>query len=134
MAARITIEDDRGYLHVRASAEVVDGAFLNRLIDDVARCVMPRPEPFVLVLVEVVAPKLKIDIIEALEIWKRASEKGIHRTQIAYVVTGRPISLVAKYMEVFAQNRGIRLRFFPDRTSALEWLIPAASASQEPLK
>lgn len=124
MATKIAIEEREGYLQVRASTGVVDGAFLTCLIDDVASCVRPRPEPYVLVLVEVESPRLKVDIIEALEIWKRASEQGIHRTQIAYVVTGRKISQLAKYMELFAQNRGIRLRFFEDRRSALEWLAP----------
>lgn len=45
------------------------------------------------------------------------------------MVTGRKIGQVAKYMELFAQNRGIRLRFFEGRRQALEWLVPADEAA-----
>lgn len=125
MSVEIAIRDRGDYFEVQASAAVVDQAFLDQLIERVAQALLPLPQPFFRVLVEVAAPAASLDIIEAFETWKRASEKSIQRTQIAYVVAGRPISPVAKYMETFAQNRGIRLRFFADRLSALEWLCPA---------
>lgn len=124
MSVEITISDQGKYFEVRATTSIVDQAFLNQLIDTVAHALLPLPQPFFRVLIEVVAPQTRMDIIEAFEVWKRASEKGIQRTQIAYVVAGRPISPLAKYMETFAENRGIRLRFFGDRPSALEWLCP----------
>lgn len=124
MSVEITISDQGRYFEVRATTGIVDQAFLNQLIDTIAQALLPLPQPFFRVLIEVVAPRMRMDIIEAFEVWKRASEKGIQRTQIAYVVAGRPISSLAKYMETFAENRGIRLRFFRDRQSALEWLCP----------
>lgn len=132
MSVEITIDDRGAYFEVRATAGIVDQVFLNQLIDMVAQTLLPLPQPFFRVLIEVVAPRAHLDIIEAFEAWKRASEKGIQRTQIAYVVTGRPISPLAKYMETFAENRGIRLRFFGDRQSALEWLCPGSHGCAPP--
>jgi hypothetical protein len=126
VSVEITIDDRGAYFEVRATAEIVDQIFLNQLIDTVAQTLLPLPQPFFRVLIQAVAPQAHLDIIEAFEAWKRASEKGIQRMQIAYVVSGRPISPLAKYMETFAENRGIRLRFFADRKAALDWLCPEA--------
>lgn len=127
MAVEIVIRDDAGYVHVTARTGVVNKKFLNELIDTIERALPDIPQGFFQILLEVTAPKAKIDLIESFEVWKRASEKGIQRTQIAYVVKGRAISPVARIMEMVAQNRGIQLRFFKDSKAALEWLNPEGS-------
>jgi len=127
MSVEIVIRDDAGYVHVTARARVVNKRFLNDVIDTIERVLPGIPNNFFQILLEVTAPKVNIDLIEGFEVWKRASEKGIQRTQIAYVVKGRAISPVARIMEMVAQNRGIQLRFFKDSKAALEWLNPEAS-------
>jgi hypothetical protein len=47
---------------------------------------------------------------------------GLRGSQVAYVISGRPLSITAKIVESIARNRGIHLRFFLDRQSALSWL------------
>ncbi len=131
MSVEISIKHHAGYVHVAAQTRVVNKRFLNDLIDTIEQALPGIPQGFFQILLEVTAPKVRIDLIEAFEVWKRASEKGIQRTQIAYVVKGRPISPIARVMETVAQNRGIQLRFFKERKAALEWLCPGFGPASE---
>lgn len=122
--ADINVARRPGYIDVTATTSVVTMPFLNHLMDTVEKNVSDRPGQFTLVMLEIIAPRLDISLIEAYEIWRRAAELGIHRTQIAYLVTGRPLGSVARFMETVARNRGILLKFFEDRQHAMNWLFP----------
>lgn len=126
--AEIAIRRKAGYLEIIGTTSVVTMPFLNRLLDTAEKNVADIQGQFILVLLEIIAPRVDISLIEAYEIWRRASAKGIRRTQIAYVVTGRPIGTVARFMETVARNRGILLQFFEDRQCAMAWLLPESAA------
>ena len=126
--AEINIRRNAGYLEVIATTDAVTMPFLNLLLDTVEENVADIQGEFLMVLLEIIAPRVDISLIEAYEIWRRASAKGIRRTQIAYVVTGRPIGAVARFMETVARNRGILLQFFADRQCAMAWLLPESAA------
>jgi len=121
------IDSREGYLEVVVTTSSVHAALLHDLVDAIGSNIAATPGKFVPILLEVVAPGSDLDLIEAMEVWERASRKGIQRTQIAYVVTGRSIGPLAKIVETIAINRGILLRFFQDRRSALQWLCPGAT-------
>jgi len=124
--SEIIIGSREGYLDVAVTTSLVHAALLHDLVDAIGSAIAATPGKFVPILLEIVAPGSDLDLIEAMEVWGRASHKGIQRTQIAYVVTGRSIGPLAKIMETIAINRGILLRFFEDRGSALQWLGPGA--------
>lgn len=126
---QIVIRSREGYLDVVATAQAVRVELLHDLVDAIGNVIDVTPGKFVPILLEVIAPEPDLDLIEAMEVWGRAAQKGIQRTQIAYVVTGRSIGPLAKIMETVAINRGILLRFFEDRASALQWLCPGASST-----
>jgi len=115
------------YLVVNADAEVVTANFLNEIIDALGDYVAKRPNRYVKILLTVTAPRADLTITESYQAWQRASQKGIWRTQIAYVMDGRPLSSLAKFVETIAENRHILLRFFEHRDAALEWLTVSTS-------
>jgi len=123
----IVIRSREGYLDVVATARSVRVELLHDLVDAIGNAIDAAPGKFVPILLEVVAPESDLDLIEAMEVWGRAAHKGIQRTQIAYVVTGRSIGPLAKIIETVAINRGILLRFFEERAAACQWLCPGAS-------
>jgi hypothetical protein len=122
--AEIVFRREAGYLDVVATTSVVTAPFLDYLLDTIEVNIADFQGQFILVLLEIIAPRADISLIEAYEIWRRASAMGIRRTQIAYLVTGRPIGAVARFMETVARNRGILLQFFDNRNYAVEWLCP----------
>jgi hypothetical protein len=65
--------------------------------------------------------------MESYQVWQRAYQKGIGQAQIAYVIDGRPVNPLAKFVETIARNRHILLRFFEHRDAALEWLTVSNS-------
>jgi hypothetical protein len=127
----IVITRHSGLIEVVAQAEVVTSGVLNLLLDTLGKELTDAEGHFILALLEIAAPRADISLIEAHEIWRRASAMGIHRSQIAYVVTGRPIGPVARFMETVARNRGILLQFFDNRECALAWLLPESAAHSE---
>jgi len=74
------------------------------------------------ILVEVISPKLEMDILKSIAVFKRAVEFKLHRAHIAYVVTGRPLDHLATFVENYTSNRGMSLRFFSRKPDALDWL------------
>ena len=118
-----------GYLEVNADAEAVTADFLNGIIDALGDYVAGKPDRYIKILLIVTAPRADLTITETYQAWQRASQKGIWRTQIAYVMDGRPLSPLAKFVEKIAENRHMLLRFFEHRDAALEWLTVSTSAS-----
>jgi hypothetical protein len=111
------------YYRVSANPKCVDRAFLTQLIDGCADVVAQadyQSKPF-LVIVE--CDTLKLDSIDAIETWNHAAKRGMQRAAIAYVIVGRPISTVTQFIEKYTQNRGMRVRYFSDENSAVQWLL-----------
>jgi hypothetical protein len=117
------------YLEVVADAEVVTASFLYEIIDALGDYLAKRPDRYVRILLTVTAPRADLSITESYQAWQRASQKGIWHTQIAYVMDGRPLSSLAKFVEAIAENRHILLRFFEHRDAALEWLTVSTSGT-----
>ena len=117
------------FLEVAAGAEAVTAAFLNELIDAIADYLAKRQYRYVRILLIVTAPRADLSITETYQAWQRASQRGISHTQIAYVMDGRPLSALARFVEAIARNRRILLRFFEHRDAALEWLNVSSSGN-----
>ena len=117
------------FLGVAAAADAVTAAFLNELIDAVGDYLARRQFRYVKILLIITAPRAELSITETYQAWQRASQRGISHTQIAYVMDGRPLSTLAKFVEAIAQNRRILLRFFEHRDAALEWLTVESSGN-----
>ncbi len=83
-------------------------------------------------LVEVIAPSRNLWMLEHIDIWNYAIEKGMIGTKIAYVVPASTVDRELIFAENYAGNRGIVLKFFKARSEALPWLlnqhVPHASA------
>lgn len=122
MIPEIVTTQRPGYVHVVAETARVDERFLSELIERIARALPDGPDRSYRLLLEVRAPETKIDLIAAFEAWRQASSKGLTRTQIAYVVRGRPIHSIARLIELLSSARRVQLRFFEDHESALRWL------------
>ncbi len=118
---KITTHDE--YIRIDARADTVNKDFLNSLVDFVAQIIAGYPQQGPPILLVVEGPKLELDPIDSLEVWKRAAEKGVQRAKIAYVISGRPIEPVVQFIEVYVQNRGMQMRFFSNRSAALKWLL-----------
>jgi hypothetical protein len=75
------------------------------------------------------APELDVSLMEGLDVFHRATTMGLHGSQVAYVISGRPWSITATALEAIARRRGIHLRFFLDRDCALQRLGASAGES-----
>lgn len=126
MAIIIAIKHKAEYVHIVSKSPRVDGAFLAELIDTIGSELPDIPHRGYRMLLEVQAPETRIDLITAFEAWRRASEKGLPHTQIAYVIKGRPIHPAAAFIETISKARHIQLRFFEDHQIALDWLCRSA--------
>ena len=122
MALKITPAAGDQFLEIAADTEAVTAGFLNELIDEIANYVARKQYEHVKILLIVTAPRADLTIMETYQVWQRAYRKGIGLTQIAYVIDGRPVSQLAKFVEAIARNRHIQLQFFERRDAALEWL------------
>lgn len=111
------------YIRISAKIPKVTKAFLNKLVDRAEEAIADYQFTAPPILIVVTSPKIGFNIVEAIDVWRRAAKKGMQRTCVAYVVLGRPIEPVSKLIEMYASNRGIRLRFFDDKKIALEWLL-----------
>ena len=127
MSLQFTSAPGGELLEIATEAPVVTAAFLNQLIDDIANYLDERPRQYAKILLIVTAPRADLTITESYQAWHQASRRGIWRTQFAYVMDGRPLSPLAQFIEVVAQNRQIYLRFFEHREPALEWLTVSAA-------
>ncbi|MGE0558899.1 MAG: hypothetical protein AB7O69_11625 [Burkholderiales bacterium] len=112
-----------GYIRIDAHTLKVNKHFLNELVDFVGVTIAGYPEHVPPILLVVEGPQVDIDPIDSIEVWKRAAEKGAQRTKIAYVISGRPFTPVARFIEIYTMNRGIQMRFFDDTDEALQWLV-----------
>jgi len=74
------------------------------------------------VLIEVRAQSRDIPLLESFAILAHAVKRQIMQTRIAYVITGRPGLSITRFFEEMAGRRGLQIRFFADRTGALDWL------------
>ena len=122
MTPAIVTTQHPGYVHVVAETARVDERFLSEFIERIARAVPEVPDRSYRLLLEVRASETKIDLIAAFKAWRQVSSKGLTRTQIAYVVHGRPIHSIARLIELLSSARRVQLRFFEDNESALRWL------------
>ena len=118
---KITVHDE--YIRIDARADTVNKDFLNSLVDFVAQVIAGYPQQVPPLLLVVEGPKVELDPIDSLEVWKRAAEKGAQRARFAYVISGRPFSPVARFIETYTLNRGIQMRFFDNQRDALKWLL-----------
>lgn len=66
--AEINIRRNAGYLEVIATTDVVTMPFLNLLLDTVEENVADIQGEFLMVLLEIIAPRVDISLIEAYEI------------------------------------------------------------------
>lgn len=90
------------------------------LIDTLA--VFMREAPLRQALVEVISPNRNQWLLEHIDIWNYAIEKGMKGTKIAYVVTARTVDNELMFAESYARKHGIMLKFFTARNDALLWL------------
>ena len=111
------------HIRIDAYADTVNKQYLNELVDFVGQTIAGYPERVPPILLVVEGPKVDLDPIDSIEIWKRAAEKGAQRARIAYVISGRPFSPVARFIETYTQNRGIQMHFFDNQSEALKWLL-----------
>ena len=74
------------------------------------------------VLVEVRAQSRDIPLLEAFAILAHAIKRQIMQTKIAYVITGRSALSITWFFEEMAGRRVLKMRFFSNRTEALDWL------------
>jgi hypothetical protein len=126
MTARKTIG---GYFEILAETNAVNSTFLHYILDEIEKSQIRRSGQYLKVLLEVVAPELDVSLMEGLDVFRRATVMGLRGSQVAYVISGRPLGITAITMEAIARKRGIHLRFFADRDCALEWLAASATES-----
>lgn len=120
----VSIRINRTASHVEMVGEthLVNRTFLHFILDDIDNAQIRRHGSYLRLLVEIMAPKMNVSPLEALDVFQRAMNMGLRGAQVAYVITGRPWSVTATVIERSARNRGLHLRFFTDRESALAWL------------
>ena len=121
---QVTIRTERrnGYIEIVAEADIVNSAFLHFILDDMAEAGIRLPGVYLKLLLEVIAPRIDISPMQALQVFKRAVELGLRGSQVAYLISGRKWTPAATVVESIARARGIHFRFFLDRHSALQWL------------
>lgn len=122
MAVEFALSSGGEYLEVRARTELVNKEFLEGLIELTGTKLAALQNPTDRVLLIVEAPASKISIFESFEVWERALEKGLPGKKVGYVVTGRPLSAQAKFIQGIARKQAMSLRFFESREHAIEWL------------
>jgi hypothetical protein len=84
-------------------------------------------------LIEVMAPSRNLWLLEHIDIWNYAVEKGLIGARIAYVVSARAVDSELIFAERYAGKRGIALKFFAAKSDALPWLLqPRAPHSSGP--
>lgn len=118
---KITQQAD--HIRIDAHVDTVNKNFLNDLVDFIGRTIAGYPAHVPPILLVVEGPAVNIDPIDSIEIWRRAAKKGVQRTKIAYVISGRPFTPVVKFIEIYVLNRGMQLRFFDNPFDALKWLV-----------
>jgi hypothetical protein len=74
-------------------------------------------------LFEVNAPHRSLWLLEHIDIWNYAIEKGMIGMQIAYVATEPSVDRELDFAAKYAGKRGIMLKFFTARTDAVSWLL-----------
>jgi hypothetical protein len=116
----IAVRNEGAYVSVIARTGVVDNPFLYRLIGVLAKLV---DKPCALsVCLEVVAPAIEIELMATMDACKHAIALNLYRAHIACVICGCPIDRRVTFVENYANNRGLCLRFLQDRQAAVEWL------------
>ncbi|HZP92005.1 MAG TPA: hypothetical protein VFB20_03860 [Burkholderiales bacterium] len=125
MAIEFCLNPGGEYLEVVARTELVNKEFLDGLVDLTEKklAVLQNPTQRILLIVE--APASKLSVFESYEVWERALEKGLPGIRVGYVVTGRPLSAQAKFIQGIARKQAMALRFFESRERAIEWLTGA---------
>jgi len=118
---KITVHDE--YIRIDARTDPVNKDFLKSLVDFVGQTIAGYPQQVPPMLLVIEGPKLELDPIDSIEIWKHAVEQGAHRAKIAYVIRGRPIEPVVQFIEMYVHNRGMQMRFFDNQGDALKWLL-----------
>lgn len=127
---RLNMETRSGYVHIVAETNVVSGAFLHYVLDDIERAGIRPQGQYLKLLLEVVAPEIAVSPMQALDVFRRAVKLGLRGAQVAYVISGRPWSITAALIEKIARQQGLHLRFFVHRDSALSWLNAADEAGR----
>lgn len=127
---RIKMEATGAYVDVVAETDVVNSTFLHYVLDDMDQAHIRPSGQYLKLLLEAIAPEIDLTLMQALNVFRRAIRMGLRGSQVAYVISGRPLSITAKIVESIARNRGIHLRFFLDRQSALSWLQASEEAGR----
>jgi hypothetical protein len=118
------------HVEVIAETDVVNSIFLHYLLDDMEEAHIRPSGQYLKLVLEIIASEIDITLMQALDVFRRAIRMGLRGSQVAYVISGRPLSATAKMVESIARNRGIHLRFFMDRQSALSWLKASDEAGR----
>lgn len=129
MSIRITTKAAGEYVDIVAETNAVNSSFLHYVLDEIEKAQIRQPGRFLKVLLEVIAPRLDISLMQGFDVFRRARKMGMRGAQVAYVITGRPASAKAEIMEAAALQQGILLRFFVNRDCALRWLDVSAAGS-----
>ena len=127
---RIKTETMGAYVDVVAETDVVNSGFLHYVLDDMDQAHIRLSGQYLKLLLEVIASEIDLTLMQALDVFRRAIRMGLRGSQVAYVISGRPLGTTAKIVENIARNRGIHLRFFMDRQSALNWLKASDEAGR----
>lgn len=130
MPINITTKSRGGYIDIVVETNAVNSTFLHYVLDEIEKAQIRLPGQYLKVLLEVIAPELDVSLMEGYDAFQRATKIGLRGAQVAYVITGRPWSMAATIMESIARKRGIKLRFFLDRRSALSWLNASEEAGR----
>src|SRR3989339_254781 len=74
------------------------------------------------VLVEACAPKRSMTVAGAQESGSFFEKEGISALSMAFCFTNYETDKLSDFFETVGYNRGIQIKFFNDRTKAIEWL------------
>jgi hypothetical protein len=116
----IFVRNEGAYIRVIAHTDVVDEPFLYRLIEAMANLV-DKPGEINLCL-EVISPAIDLEMMATMGICQHAIASNLYRAHIAYVISGRAIDRRVTFVENYANNRGLCLRFFQKKKDAVAWL------------
>lgn len=127
---RIKMETAGAYVDVVAETDVVNSTFLHCVLDDIDEARIRLSGQYLKLLLEVIASEIDLTLLQALDVFRRAIRMGLRGSQVAYVISGRPLSITATMVERIALSRGIHLRFFTERQSGLSWLKASDEAGR----
>lgn len=120
MVTGIRMEAHGRHVDIVAATEVVDITFMMRLINTLAEMAGLSGQRNI--LLEVVAPKCLLSIMDRVDIWRYAAQHSLAGKKIAHVITGREVVADEVFKENYAFNRGIQVRTFAERNLAVAWL------------